>query len=443
MTSTLIIWLVFFALVGLFVVPYVRRVLAKEKAVLAAHEESLEYGLYRPASLHPVVNPDQCIGTGNCVEACPEKDVLGLLSGQAMPVSPSRCVGHGLCERSCPVNAIELVFGTSKRGIDLPRIQENFETNVPGLFVVGELGGMGLIRNAFEQGRQCIELMHLDKGTTDTDVLDIAIIGCGPAGLSCALFSSEKGYSYVALEKDSIGGTVANYPRKKLVMTEPLSLPGGFGLKEREYVKEDLIELWTKLVRQFELRIRENEIVSSIEKTASGIFEIQATTGLVKARRVVLAIGRRGIPRRLGVPGEDLHHVSYSLKDASQFVGDRCLIVGGGDSAVEAALSLSGEEGTQVAISYRKAAFSRIKKDNLDRIQVAISSGKVQAIFSSEVQEIRPGEAVLSIEGDELKTVPIDYVFIFAGGTLPTEFLQRCGIKIDTVFGAKTKKQKA
>jgi len=188
---------VFLGLVGLFVIPYVRRVIAREKAVLKAHEESLEYGLYRPASLHPVVNPDQCIGTGNCVEVCPEKDVLGLLSGQAMPVSPSRCVGHGLCERSCPVNAIELVFGTSKRGIDLPRIQENFETNVPGLFVVGELGGMGLIRNAFEQGRQCIELMHIEKDAADPDVLDIAIIGCGPAGLSCALFSSEKGYSYV------------------------------------------------------------------------------------------------------------------------------------------------------------------------------------------------------------------------------------------------------
>ena len=433
----------FLGLVGLFVIPYVRRVIAREKAVLKAHEESLEYGLYRPASLHPVVNPDQCIGTGNCVEVCPEKDVLGLLSGQAMPVSPSRCVGHGLCERSCPVNAIELVFGTSKRGIDLPRIQENFETNVPGLFVVGELGGMGLIRNAFEQGRQCIELMHIDKDAADPDVLDIAIIGCGPAGLSCALFSSEKGYSYVVLEKDGIGGTVANYPRKKLVMTEPLSLPGGFGLKEREYVKEDLIELWTNLVQQFELRIRENEIVSSIEKSASGIFEVRSTNGTVKARRVVLAIGRRGIPRRLGVPGEDLQHVSYSLKDASQFIGDRCLVVGGGDSAVEAALSLSQEEGTQVVISYRKASFSRIKKDNLDRIRAAMDSGRVQAIFSSEVQEIRPHEALLSVEGEQRQTVPADYVFIFAGGTLPTEFLQRCGIKVDTVFGAKSRKSKA
>ena len=442
MSPTLIIWIVFFVLAALFVIPYVRRIMAKEQAVLEAHQESLDYGLFSPASLHPIVNPDQCIGTGNCVEACPEKDVLGLLSGQAMPVSPARCIGHGLCERSCPVNAIELVFGTSKRGVDLPRLQENFETNVPGLFVVGELGGMGLIRNAFEQGRQCIELLKLKPVPKDSGELDLAIIGCGPAGLSCALFASEKGYSYLVLEKDGIGGTVLNYPRKKLVMTAPLILPGPFSLMEREYFKEDLLEIWKGLVDEFKLHIKEHEIVHSIEKSATGLFEVKSSSGVIKARNVVLAIGRRGIPRKLGVVGEQLPNVAYSLKDARHYEGDRCLVVGGGDSAVEAALSLSEEMGTTVYISYRQDQFSRIKKDNLDRLKSAISTGAILPFMRSNVLEIKNSEVILSLSDGETQSVPNDFVFIFAGGTLPTEFLQNCGIKIDTVFGSKNRKTK-
>ena len=435
MSSTFVIWLIFAGLAGLIVVPYVRRSLRREKAVLEAQHQSLEYGLYRPASLHPVVDPNQCIGTGNCVEMCPEKDVLGLLSGQAQPVSPARCIGHGLCERSCPVDAIELVFGTLKRGVDLPRIQENFETNVPGMYVVGELGGMGLIRNAFEQGRQCIESMP--EGTASEDVLDLVIVGCGPAGLSCALEASRKGMSYVVIEKDGVGGTVLSYPRKKLVMTEPVQLTPGIKMDRRTFLKEELLDIWKKLVEEEELRIRENEHVLSVDRTAAGTFSIRTSKDTLQARRVVLAIGRRGIPRKLDVPGEDGPNVFYSLQDAALFAGDRVLVVGGGDSAVEAALGLAEQEGTQVILSYRRDRFSRIKPDNSQALERAVEANRIELALSSNLRGIADSEVELEYDDGRLETRENDYVFIFAGGSLPTPFLQSCGIIIDTVFGSK------
>ncbi len=436
MSPTLIIWLVFVVLAFLFVVPYVRELLNREKEVLEAHAESLEYGLYRPASLHPVVNPDQCIGTGNCVEACPENDVLGLLSGQATPVSPARCIGHGLCERSCPVNAIELVFGTSRRGVDLPRIQENFETNVSGLFVVGELGGMGLIRNAFEQGRQCIE--GLQPSSKSVDVLDVLIVGCGPAGLSCAIQAVQKELTYRVIEKDGVGGTVLNYPKKKLVMTEPMNLPGTFSMTKREYAKEELLTIWQGLVDELKINVNEEEIVLSVDKLASGYFSVRTNKGKYAARNVVLAIGRRGIPRKLQVPGETRFKVAYALKNAADFAGDDVLVVGGGDSAVEAALALSEQPKTRVILSYRKDAFFRIKPDNQFRLNKAIEKDLIQILLNTNVLEIDTDTITLSQEREPNISLRNDFVFIFAGGTLPTDFLAQCGIKIDTVFGARS-----
>jgi thioredoxin reductase (NADPH) len=435
LSSTLIIWLIFGGLFALIIVPYVVRSFRREQAVLAAQQQSLDYGLYRPASLHPVVDPNQCIGTGNCVEICPEKDVLGLLSGQAQPVSPARCIGHGLCERSCPVEAIQLVFGTLKRGVDLPRIQENFETNVPGLFVVGELGGMGLIRNAFEQGRQCIESMPAPGG--DAHVLDVLIVGCGPAGLSCALEAARRGLSYVVIEKDGVGGTVLNYPRKKLVMTEPVQLTEGVRMDRRSFVKEELLDIWKQLVAQESLKVRENERVLAVDRTAAKTFVIRTNRGEYESRRVVLAIGRRGIPRKLGVPGEDGPNVHYSLQDAALFAGDRVLVVGGGDSAVEAAVSLSEQTDTRVTLSYRRNQFSRIKSDNNDRLQAAVSEGRITLALSSNVTRIDDRSVELSFGDGSTRSLNNDYVFIFAGGSLPTSFLQECGIIIDTKFGSK------
>jgi len=436
LSSTLIIWLIFGALTAIFIVPYVLRTVRTERHVLKAQQYALDYGLYRPASLHPVVDPDNCIGTGNCVAACPEKDVLGLISGQAQPVSPARCIGHGLCERACPVDAIQLVFGTMKRGVDLPRITENFETNVPGLYVVGELGGMGLIRNAFEQGKQCIETLPRSKDKLH-DVLDVLIVGCGPAGLSCAMQAKREGLDYLVVERDGVGGTVLQYPRKKLVMTEPMRLSESIAMDRREYVKEELLEIWQGLAREEELRINEKEQVTAVDRMASGWFEVTTDRQTYRANKVILAIGRRGVPRKIDVAGEDGPNVFHALADAAHFAGDRVVVVGGGDSAVEAAVGLSEQEATHVTLSYRKDRFSRIRPENADRLESAVESGRVQLALNSNPSEIRSDETELTYADGSKTSIPSSYVFIFAGGSLPTPFLQRCGVIIDTVFGGR------
>lgn len=440
MTSTFIILLVAFALVVLIVGPYVRSHLRSERQAIAAQKEAVEQGLYVPASLHPVVDPNRCIGTANCVAVCPEKNVLGLIAGQAQPVSPARCIGHGLCERSCPVDAIQLVFGTAKRGVELPRIRENFETNVSGLYVIGELGGMGLIRNAFEQARQCIEevtrsLASASPAAADTEY-DIVVVGCGPAGLAAALNAREKGLRYLVLEKEDVGGTVRNYPRKKLVMTTPLVLPGYGRIDRNEIVKEELMAVWEEVVRTCEVHVRTFETVTDVERREGGGFTVISGKGRYSARRVLLAIGRRGVPRTLNVPGEDTPKVSYALQDPELFEEDEILIVGGGDSAVEAALALAEQRGTRVHVSYRKDRFSRIKPGNRERIEQAVADGRLDIHWKTNVTSIHPDRVTMEADGGYSMELPNDYVFVFIGGTLPTGFLRRCGVEIDTRFGS-------
>jgi len=340
-----------------------------------------------------------------------------------------------LCERACPVEAIQLVFGTAKRGVDIPRIKENFETNVPGLHIVGELGGMGLIKNAFEQGRQCVEgLLKNPGGSRHEDIMDVLIVGCGPAGLSASLNCLHHKLSFKTLEKEDIGGTVRYYPRKKVVMTSPVDVPGYGKLKYREILKEELMEIWQDIVTKTGLRIQTRESVSSVKPAGDGCLEVTSNVATYRARRVILAIGRRGVPRKLNVPGEELPKVIYSLLEPDAYQHDRVLVVGGGDSAVEAALALADQPGTEVKISYRKEAFSRIKPKNLDLINEAIARGKVEVLWSTNLVEIKP-DSVIYTNGGGTRTLRNDVVAVFTGGELPTKFLQECGVRIDTKFG--------
>ncbi|MCG6954906.1 MAG: NAD(P)-binding domain-containing protein, partial [Gemmatimonadetes bacterium] len=398
--------------------------------------EALRYGLHEPVSLHPVVDPEGCIGTSNCVSVCPET-VLGIRDGQAVAVAPARCIGHGLCERVCPMDAIQLVFGTEKRGVDLPCVRENFETNVPGLYVIGELGGMGLVANAFEQGRQCVEDMLKEGERGPSEILDLVIVGCGPAGLSASLTAKERGMRFVTLEKESLGGTLRHYPRKKLVMTRPVKVPGYGKLPLREISKEDLIELWEDIADKVGLEVVTGVTVSAVERVAPHHFAVSAAGAVHEARRVILAIGRRGVPRKLGVPGEDgAAHVAYSLREPEAYTNDRILVVGGGDSAVEAALSLAGQPGNQVRIAYRGTAFSRLKRANHERIREATATGALEVLWSTTPLEVRADGVSLMREGTERLEVPADQVFVFIGGELPTAFLRGCGVEIETHFGA-------
>ncbi len=431
--DVLIIWIFGAGLFAAAMLPFYLKKKRMEHAAREAEAVAHKYGLNEPATLHPIVDPNTCIGIGNCVQACPEKDVLGLLSGQARPISPARCIGHGLCERSCPVEAIRLVFGTEKRGVEIPRIRENFETNVPGIYIIGELGGMGLIRNAFEQGRQCIDGIVREKRPTPDDALDVLIVGCGPAGLSASLACLHHGLRFRTLEKEDVGGTVRYYPRKKLVMTRPLNVPGYGVIRRREIPKEDLIALWQDIIAGSGLEVQTGETVTELLPTEDACFLVTSDRGLYKTRRVVLAIGRRGVPRKLGIPGEDLPKVAYALREPEAYQGDRIVVVGGGDSAVEAALALADQPGNDVAISYRRDHFSRIKPDNLQRIEEAVAQKKIEVLWKTTLLEIRP-DAVRYRNGG-VHALPNDYVFIFAGGVLPTGFLRKCGIRIDTKFG--------
>lgn len=407
----------------------------RDQGTQALADQQVEAGLTEPSSLHPVIDLDKCIGCEACVLACPEKNVLGVINRKAVLVTPSKCIGHGACRTACPVDAITLVFGTEKRGVDIPLVQENFETNVPGVFIVGELGGMGLIRNAVNQGCQAIDSVVARKmkyGQKD-DVYDVVIIGAGPAGFAASLAAMEKGLHYLTIEQDTLGGTVAHYPRGKLVMTQPSILPLVGAMAFREVSKEQLLKFWQEAEIKTRVKISYNERVDKVV-TGNGSFIIVTPKGSYQAQSVVLAVGRRGTPRKLGVPGEDQAKVVYRLIDPQQYRGKAVLVVGGGDSAFEAALSVSEQEGTQVTLSYRGEAFGRVKPKNKECLEGAQKQGRIKVLLNSNVKEIRGQEVDITL-ASEVITVKNDFVIVSAGGVLPTAFLKDIGIQVDTKFG--------
>ncbi|MBI3437900.1 MAG: NAD(P)-binding domain-containing protein [Proteobacteria bacterium] len=415
-------------IVGFYIVRRGRR----ENEARLAREAALEAGLDQPTSLHPKIDPLKCIGCGACVAACPEGDVLGRISGKAVLISPTECIGHGACRTACPVDAIQLVFGTEKRGIELPHVGPDFQTNVPGVFIAGELGGMGLIRNAIEQGRQAVDEIARLPRAHGADY-DLVIVGAGPAGISASLAAQQHGLNYLTIEQETFGGTVAHFPRNKLVMTQPATLPGYGEVKFREINKESLLEFWSNVVRDSGANIIYDERVTRIEDV-SGVFSIATTQREVRAGSVLLAIGRRGTPRALDVPGEDLPHVVYRLIDPEQYAGMRVLVVGGGDSALEAAASLVEETDAEVILAYRGAALGRAKPRNRERIARAAESGALRLLLSTNIIQIEPENVLLERNGRQ-RHFPNDAVIICAGGVLPTDFLRSIGINIQTKYG--------
>jgi thioredoxin reductase len=359
--------------------------------------------------------------------------VLGLLDGRAQLVSPSDCIGHGACKTACPVEAITLVFGTEKRGVEIPVLTPKFETSVDGIYIAGELGGMGLIRNALEQGRQAVEAIHAGRGRGKGEQLDLLIVGAGPAGFAASLTAMSKKMRFATIEQESLGGCVFQYPRGKLVMTAPAELPLVGKVRFRNTSKEELLAFWQEVERKTGLQIRYRHQVESIAQTASG-FAVKTNHGELQARSVLLAIGRRGTPRKLGVDGEQLPKVVYRLIDADQYRGKRVLVVGGGDSALEAATSIAEVEATEVTLAYRGDSFSRAKARNRERLQAATVSGRLRALLNSNVLRIEPESVLVDCNGNPSHFAN-DAVIVSAGGILPTAFLQSLGVAVETKHG--------
>lgn len=425
------------------------RMRLREQRAQASAEKGKLYS-EGPKGMHPYIDTATCIGCGGCVDVCPEGDVLAVFAGKATIINGHKCIGHSLCAEVCPVGAIEMVRANPGTGADLPYLTPEYETNVENLFIVGELGGMALIKNAVKEGHECIQIVaarvaSMKNAASPDEVHDVCVVGAGPAGISASLTAIENKLSYITIEQDEIGGTVAKYPRQKLVMTSPVHFPMYGKFRKLELSKEDLLTFWHTVAHRADFKVRTSERVEGIKKDQDGIFTVTTPKSQYRSRTVVLALGRRGTPRKLGVKGEDLPKVMYSLIEADHYKHAKILVVGGGDSAVEAAMGLAYQEGNVVTLSYRKDRFSRIKERNAQRIEECIRRGKVKVAFNSMPVEIKPESVVLDA-GGTLQEIPNDYAWVFAGGIAPNEFLQKIGIEFgeqDTTLKAGTEARNA
>jgi putative YpdA family bacillithiol system oxidoreductase len=416
---------------------YVKRQAKIDRRGQRRLREAINEGLVEPASLHPVINPGGCIGSGACTKACPEK-ALSIVKGKALLTDPTRCIGHGACFAACPVEAINLVFGTERRGMDIPYVKPTFETNVSNIFIAGELGGMGLIRKAAEQGTQAIDTISKNKNLNND--YDVVIIGAGPAGMAASLAAKEKGLKYITIEQeDSLGGAIYKYPRNKVAMTQPVTLPIIGKVEMYDISKEELLGFWQRVLNETKLMINFRERMEAISESENG-YEVKTSKNTYITSNILLAIGRLGTPRKLGVSGEDLPKVVYRLIDADQYIGQHVLIVGGGDSALEAAITISERPNTTVTLSYRSNAFGRVKPKNRQRLEQAESNNRITVLLESNVKEISENKVTIALANQELTTIDNQAVIVCAGGILPTPFLKEIGVMVETHYGKKVDK---
>jgi thioredoxin reductase (NADPH) len=427
------------AVLAFFFVRYWFQHRKKEAEARAAAERG---GMYSdgPKAQHPHIHVDNCIGCGTCVKACPEGDVLAVINGKAAIINGHKCIGHSLCADECPVGAITMVMAAASATADMPRLSTEMETSVENLFIAGELGGLALIKNAVNQGRDCVDVIATrfasGPGVSGADIFDLLIVGAGPAGISASLRAAERNLKTITLERDSVGGTVTKYPRQKLVMTSPVEFPLHGKFRKTALSKEELLEFWHKIMERTDLNIKTNQVVELVRKDEDGLFSVKTAETTHRARAVVLALGRAGTPRKLGVPGEDLDHVYYRLIEADHYTHKNILIVGGGDSAVEAAMGLAHQAGNKVTLSYRRGEFMRLKDRNTKRIEEHMKGRKLEVLFNSAPKEFLPGKVIMECK-DGIRELPNDFVWIFAGGIPPSDFLKAAGIE----FGSKDMRQ--
>lgn len=389
-----------------------------------------------PQSIHPRIDPKICIGSGACVLACPEKDVLGIVDGRAVLTNPLACVGHGACAAACPVGAIELVFGSAHRGVELPAIGADFQTNRPGVYVIGELGGMGLIRNAVSQGRQAAEHVVASQRRGAGDTLDALVVGAGPAGMSATLALMAAGLRVELVEREELGGTIRHYPRAKVVMTGSFELPGYGKVARRTMSKEYLVALWESVQRSTNLPLTSGVTVEALEQGPDAAWTVVTSAGRKRAASVLLALGRRGAPRKLGVPGEELDKVVYRVIEPEAFSGRRVLVVGGGNAAAYCALALARSGGcAQVTLSYRRRELARLRAQVREDFDALVAAGAIEARLGTEVERIEEHAVVLRDESGKRARLDNDAVVVQIGGIAPSDVLRTFGVETVVKYG--------
>ena len=423
--------LVVVALVLAATLPIVAYQVRKDRKARALLAEARTLGSHETASLHPKVDEGLCIGCGECVKGCPEQDVLTTIRNKAVVAHAVECVGHGICERVCPVGAITLVLGTERRGAEIPRLNEFFETNVPSLYVVGELGGMGLIRNAVWQATQAVQ--HVASAARRGAGLDLLIVGAGPAGLAAALVAQQLRLTHRIIEQETLGGSILHYPRKKLVMTHPVELPGVGEMPFREVEKEPLLEFWLQTLDEKGITVEEGVRLERVERSADG-FVAHTSSGPIAAAHVVLALGRRGTPRRLEAPGEELPKVAYRLLEPESYDGQRVVVVGGGSSALEAAMALAERPHSTVTLCHRRAEFAGARAALVQRVLLLEQEGMLEILREARVTSITPDHVHFDVAGQAVEREN-DFVFVLVGGVPPYELLTKCGVDLETKFG--------
>ena len=406
----------------------------------------------------PVINATLCIGCGSCVDSCPETGTLALVNGKALLAHAERCVGHARCVDVCPTSAITLAFGSRLQTLRAPLVKDTFETNVPGVYIAGELSGMGLIKTAINEGRLAVDSIRRQLETngmweaprfdphkqgilpsepeSEEATYDVVIVGAGPAGLSASLSAMQQGLRYLTLEQGEVAATIRNYPRHKFLMAEPVDMPLYGSLYVGDGTKESLLSVWETILANTGVQVQTQERVDSIIREGP-VLRVATSKGAYRTRSVVLALGKRGSPRQLKVPGEDLNKVTYRLIEADSYADKDILVVGGGDSAIEASLALSKASRNRVTLSYRGETFDRARERNRSMLRDAEQQGRIRILRNSLVAGIGPASVRLTVSGEDLE-IPNHYVFILIGGEAPETFLRKIGIEIvEKVIGGQ------
>jgi thioredoxin reductase/Pyruvate/2-oxoacid:ferredoxin oxidoreductase delta subunit len=429
MTESVLSWLIGILLITAFTIPYLIRWKRTHSDAQSKLDEAIRIGSNKALMQHPIIDLSRCIGCGICTKVCPEGEVLGLVGGKAVLINGSKCVGHEVCMESCPVGGIEVGLGDISSREDIPHLNTDLESNLNKVFIIGELGGLALIRNAVNQGVRVAKTIKDRCGESQPEH-PVVVVGAGPAGLACAISLQEANIPVILIDQNKPGGTILQYPRRKLVMVQPIDMPGYGQMSEKVYSKEALLEIWDSILIKHKPDFQSGHQLQSLEVNEQG-FRVQTSQASLEASYVVLALGRRGTPRKLDVPGEDLSKVAYKLMDAETYQNKHILVVGGGDSAVEAAIGLGQQTGNKVTLSYRKHALTRIKTRNEEQVKRAVKNGWITILYESKVESISLDNVNLN-HLDQSIQLENDFVFIFAGGIPPFKLMETLGVQFGT-----------